>query len=60
MLLIVMPAMSSCMVMGSNVGDRATPFSVIRTPDGGLVPEVSLDKKGILHLTYGKDSDAAN
>jgi hypothetical protein len=57
MLLIVIPAMSSCMVTGSNGGDRAAPFSVIRTPDGGLVPEVSLDKNGILHLTYGKDNN---
>ena len=56
-LLIVIPAMSSCMVTGSSGGDRDTPFSVIRTPNSGLVPEVSLDKNGILHMTYGKDSD---
>ena len=56
-LLIVIPATSSCLVARPSGADR-TPFSVIRTPDGGLAPEVSLDKNGILHLTYGKDSEA--
>lgn len=60
MLLVVIAATASCLVTrsnGSNVGDRGTPVSVIRTPDGGLVPEVSLDKQGVLHLAYGKGSD---
>jgi hypothetical protein len=29
----------------------------IRTPHQGRVPEVTLDKKGVLHLVYGKEQD---
>jgi hypothetical protein len=30
---------------------------VVRAPNNGLVPEVTLDKKGVLHMTYGTGTD---
>ncbi len=36
----------------------AQPIISITTPNQGRVPEVAQGKKGILHLTYGKDNDA--
>jgi hypothetical protein len=36
-------------------GSRAE-IKIVRVPDGGQVPEVVLDSKGVLHLTYGRGS----
>ena len=37
---------------------NAQPVTPIQTPNQGRVPEIAQDKKGVLHLTYGKDNDA--
>lgn len=37
---------------------NAQPVIPIQTPNQGRVPEIAQDKKGVLHLTYGKDNDA--
>jgi hypothetical protein len=57
LVLVVIPATTSCFVTRSSVLDQGTPVSVIRIPDGGLVPEVLLDQQGVLHMAYGRDSD---
>jgi hypothetical protein len=37
---------------------EATPQIIsLHTPNQGRVPEIALDKQGILHLTYGKEND---
>ena len=35
------------------------PVTLMRTPDGGIQPQVALDRKGVLHLIYFKGDPAA-
>ena len=48
----------ACAFLVTSLAVVAHPSIVtIRTPNQGRVPEVALDKQGVLHLAYGKEQD---
>ena len=56
-LLVFIPATTGCLMTDSNASSGGAAVTAIRTPEGGLAPEVLLDKQGVLHMVYGRDSD---
>src|SRR5437879_368233 len=41
------------------LGSSAANVSVVRTPDGGIQPQVAVDSAGTVHLIYYKGKDGA-
>lgn len=48
-----------CLVAVFALNGRAAEVSVIRTPDGGIQPQVVVDSAGTVHLIYYKGKDGA-
>ena len=60
LILLLLSAVTLVAVRQSNpVRADREPVTLMRTPDGGIQPQVAVDRKGALHLIYFKDDPAA-